>query len=108
MKNEEVSSNTEGMEPASIKDRSHHGTMVAMLAGGKTAGMAPKAGLYLYKACADVMVDGKIQPVTTLLSWKATFHQVLSKIKYNKRKAVVNLSFGKQRPFHCFIIASGL
>ncbi|KAJ6130036.1 tri m 2 allergen [Penicillium capsulatum] len=76
---------------ASIEDRTEHGTMTSILAGGKTLGIAPKSHLYLYKYIGNYKnADGKIFGKAELAAYKAVTEKVISNInKANGRKAVV-------------------
>ncbi|KAJ5570548.1 uncharacterized protein N7459_009978 [Penicillium hispanicum] len=80
--------------PASIDDRYNHGTAIAVLAGGKTLGIAPKAGLYMVKHVTDVLSsDNKILPATSPDAIEDALSYIISKIRTNAgRKAVVNMS----------------
>lgn len=82
---------------ASIEDHGDHGTMMAILAGGKTLGIAPKSGLYLLKASADVKgADGKVKSFFSPASIKDVTDKIISNIRANpSRKAVVSVSEGK-------------
>lgn len=83
--------------PASIEDRYNHGTAIAVLIGGKTVGIVPKAGLYLAKHTGDILgADNKIYTVTSPGALEDVTSYIISKIRANTgRKAVVNMSQGK-------------
>ncbi|KAJ5178794.1 hypothetical protein N7492_002004 [Penicillium capsulatum] len=80
--------------PADIVDRRGHGTKVAILAAGKTLGIAPKSGLYLFKPTADLRrPDGTLSQRGNPDSYQEVMDKIITHIEQNQenhgRKSVV-------------------